>query len=67
MVNAEIFDATAAAPYRGTLVVKDGRILAVGPKVKAPKGATIVDAKGEALIYPVPGGVAAVPRRGRGL
>ena len=50
VVNAEIFDATGAAPYRGTLVVKDGRILAVGPKVKAPKGATIVDAKGAALI-----------------
>ncbi|PLR21850.1 amidohydrolase [Caulobacter zeae] len=50
VVNAEIFDATGAAPYRGTLVVEGGRILAVGPKVKAPKGATIVDAKGEALI-----------------
>ena len=50
VVNAEIFDATGAAPYRGTLVVKDGRILAIGPKVKAPKGASIVDAKGAALI-----------------
>ncbi|PVM82005.1 amidohydrolase family protein [Caulobacter endophyticus] len=50
VVNAEIFDATGAAPYRGTLVVENGRILAVGPKVKAPKGATIVDARGEALI-----------------
>ena len=50
VVNAEIFDATGAAPYRGTLVVDNGRILAVGPKVKAPKGATIIDAKGEALL-----------------
>ncbi len=50
VVNAEIFDATGAAPYRGTLVVKDGRILAIGPQVKAPKGASIVDAKGAALI-----------------
>ena len=50
VVNAEIFDATGSAPYRGTLVAKDGRILEVGPKVKAPKGATIVDAKGAALI-----------------
>ena len=50
VINAEIFDATGAAPYRGTLVVENGRILAVGPKVKAPKGATVVDAKGEALI-----------------
>ncbi|AYV48805.1 amidohydrolase [Caulobacter flavus] len=50
VINAEIFDATGAAPYRGTLVVENGRILAVGPKVKAPKGATVVDAKGKALI-----------------
>ena len=50
VVNAEIFDATGAAPYRGTLVVDNGRILAVGPKVKAPKGAKVIDAKGEALI-----------------
>ncbi|PVM83707.1 amidohydrolase family protein [Caulobacter radicis] len=50
VVNAEIFDATGAAPYRGTLVVKDGRIVAVGPAVKAPRGASIVDAKGAALI-----------------
>ncbi|MDG2528001.1 amidohydrolase family protein [Caulobacter endophyticus] len=50
VVNAEIFDATGAAPYRGTLVVDGGRILAVGPKVKAPRGATVIDAKGEALI-----------------
>ncbi|KSB91061.1 amidohydrolase [Caulobacter vibrioides] len=50
VVNAEIFDATGAAPYRGTLVVEGGRILAIGPKVKAPRGATVIDAKGEALI-----------------
>lgn len=50
ITNAEIFDATGAAPYRGTLVVKDGRIVAVGPKVKAPKGATVVDAAGKAVV-----------------
>ncbi|MFT4252925.1 MAG: amidohydrolase, partial [Caulobacter sp.] len=50
VVNAEIFDATGAAPYHGTLVVKDGRIVAVGADVKAPKGATVLDAKGAALL-----------------
>ncbi len=50
VVNAEIFDATGAAPYHGTLVVKDGRIVAVGAGVKAPKGATVIDAKGAALL-----------------
>ena len=43
------FDATGAAPYRGALVVQDGRILDVGPAVKAPKGAQVIDARGEAL------------------
>ncbi len=50
ITNAEIFDATGAAPYRGTLVVKDGRIVAVGAKVKAPKGATVIDAAGKAVV-----------------
>lgn len=50
ITNAEIFDATGAAPYRGTLVVKGGRIIAVGAKVKAPKGATVIDAAGKAVV-----------------
>lgn len=50
IVNAQIFDGTGAAPYKGTLVVQDGRIAAVGPDVRAPKGAQVVDAKGEALV-----------------
>jgi len=50
IVNAQIFDGTGAAPYKGTLVVKDGRILDVGPTVKAPKSARVIDAKGEALV-----------------
>lgn len=50
VVNAEIFDATGAAAYRGALIARDGRIVAVGPKVRAPKGATIIDAGGAALL-----------------
>lgn len=50
IVNAQIFDGTGAAPYKGTLVVQDGRIAAVGPNVRAPKGARVIDAKGEALL-----------------
>ncbi len=50
IVNAEIFDATGAAPYHGALVVRDGRIVDVGPAVRAPRGATVIDAKGEALL-----------------
>lgn len=50
VVNAEIFDATGAAPYRGTLVVRDGRIVDIGPAVRAPKGAVVIDAKGKAVV-----------------
>lgn len=50
IVGATIFDATGAAPYVGTVVVKGDRIVAVGPKVKAPRGAKIVKADGEALL-----------------
>ncbi|UAL08651.1 CIA30 family protein [Caulobacter segnis] len=50
IVNAQIFDGTGAAPYKGVLVVQDGRIVDVGPKVKVPKGAKTVDAKGEAVV-----------------
>jgi imidazolonepropionase-like amidohydrolase len=32
------------------VVVRDGRIVAVGPKVKPPRGARIVDGKGKALL-----------------
>lgn len=49
IVNAQIFDGTGAAPYKGTLVVRDGRIVDVGPGVKAPKGFQVIDAQGEAL------------------
>lgn len=50
IVNAWIFDATGAPPYRGALVVRDGRIAAVGPDVAAPKDAKVIDAKGQALL-----------------
>ncbi|MET0290456.1 MAG: CIA30 family protein [Pseudoxanthomonas sp.] len=50
IVNAMVFDATGTTPYRGTLVMQDGRIVAVGPQVKAPKGAKVIDAKGQALL-----------------
>lgn len=50
VTNAEIFDAAGAAPYRGTLVVEKGRIVAVGPQVQIPKGASVIDAGGEALL-----------------
>jgi imidazolonepropionase-like amidohydrolase len=50
IVGATIFDAAGAAPYPGTVVFKGDRIIAVGPKVKAPRGAKVIHAEGEALL-----------------
>ncbi|MBG0740483.1 amidohydrolase [Paeniglutamicibacter antarcticus] len=39
-----------AEPFDGTLVVKDGRISALGPMVEVPAGAAVVDAAGAWLL-----------------
>ncbi len=49
--NARLIDGTGAAPLEGvTIVVADGRIRAVGPKVAIPKDATVVDGAGKTVI-----------------
>ena len=51
-VGARLFDGTAHAVIEnGTLVVRDGRISAIGPsaQVKAPRGAQIVDVSGKTI------------------
>jgi predicted amidohydrolase len=51
--HAEVIDGTGAAPlFDQTLVVKDGRIAALGPasRVPVPAGATVIDAKGKTLL-----------------
>ncbi|MDE2488478.1 MAG: amidohydrolase family protein [Alphaproteobacteria bacterium] len=51
--HVEVVDGTGAAPARDMTVVLHGqRIAAVGParKVKAPKGATVIDGKGRTLL-----------------
>jgi imidazolonepropionase-like amidohydrolase len=50
IMGATVFDATGAAPHLANVVIRDGRIAEVGPGVKAPRGATVIDAKGEALL-----------------
>src|ERR1700680_4602048 len=51
-VGARIFDGTGKAVIeKGTIVVLDGKIAAVGPsgKVKAPKGAQTIDVSGKTI------------------
>jgi len=50
IVGATVFDATGAAPAVETVLIHDGRITAVGPKIAVPAGYATVDAKGEALL-----------------
>ncbi|MEW6322719.1 MAG: amidohydrolase family protein [Acidobacteriota bacterium] len=51
ITNARIHPVSGPLIERGTLVMRDGRIEAVGANVQAPAGAEIVDAKG-ADVYP---------------
>ncbi|HLK62481.1 MAG TPA: amidohydrolase family protein [Bryobacteraceae bacterium] len=50
-VGARIIDGSGAAPVTGaTLLVRNGRIEAVGPSVKIPAGAERIDASGKTII-----------------
>ena len=46
IVNARIEPVSSAAIPNGTLVIKDGKIAALGAKVTVPAGAKVIDAKG---------------------
>ncbi|HVU20330.1 MAG TPA: amidohydrolase family protein [Pirellulales bacterium] len=49
--HAEIVDGTGAAPkYDQTLIVRDGRIAAIGAHVRVPRSATVIDARGKTLL-----------------
>ena len=48
--GATIFDATGKDPFRGTVIVRDGRIVDVGAGVRIPAGARVILAEGKALL-----------------
>lgn len=50
IVGATVFDGTGAAPHVATVIIRDGRIVDVGPGLKPPRGATVIQAKGKALL-----------------
>lgn len=50
IMGATVFDATGAAPHKANVILREGRIAAVGPQVAAPAGATVIAADGKALL-----------------
>ena len=50
IMGATVFDATGAAPRAANVILRDGRIVAVGPDVAAPSGAAVIAAQGKALL-----------------
>jgi len=50
ITNATVYTVSGATIEDGTVVVKDGKIHAVGTNVRIPRGATVIDAEGGSLI-----------------
>src|SRR5262250_3822763 len=48
--NATILTVTKGTIEHGSILIKDGKIAEVGPSVKAPKDATVIDAQGKFVI-----------------
>ena len=51
ITHAKIFSVSSSPIDDGTLVIKDGKIAAVGASVEVPSGATVIDGKG-LQVYP---------------
>lgn len=50
IMGATVFDGASPAPYGANVLIRDGRIAAVGPEVRAPRGAKTINAQGKALL-----------------
>ena len=50
IVNARLYPVTSAPIATGTLVVRDGKIAAIGGSVRVPRGARVIDARGKHVI-----------------
>lgn len=51
ITHATILDGTGAAPHRdATLLIRNGKVVSAGPKVKIPAGAQTIDASGKTVI-----------------
>ena len=49
ITNVRVFDGTRVIP-KGTVILQDGRIAAVGENVFPPKGANVIDGAGQTLL-----------------
>lgn len=47
IVNGRVLTAAGPEIERGTVLIRGGKIIAVGPSVEAPAGATVIDASGK--------------------
>ncbi len=50
ITGGRILTVTHGVVENGTVLIEHGKIAAVGPKVKVPSGATVIDAKGKVVI-----------------
>ena len=48
--NATILTVSHGTIERGSILIKDGKIVDVGPSIKAPKDAQVIDAAGQFVI-----------------
>ncbi len=48
--DAMVFDGTGRAAYPASVLVQDGRIAAIDEKLAAPRGARVINARGQALL-----------------
>src|SRR5690242_18890506 len=55
VVGGDVYTITHEVIRNGTVLIKDGKIVAVGQDVEVPEGAKVIDAKGK---YVTPGFVA---------
>ncbi|HEY3840225.1 MAG TPA: amidohydrolase family protein, partial [Bryobacteraceae bacterium] len=48
--GARVFDGTGAPVFQATVIIRDGKIEAVGPEIAIPAGARVIDAGGKTLL-----------------
>ncbi|MGH9162616.1 MAG: amidohydrolase family protein, partial [Vicinamibacteraceae bacterium] len=50
IVGAQIVDGSGDQPFKGTVLVRDGRIVQASPDVKVPDGVRVIDGQGKTVL-----------------